>query len=179
MSTTTKTYFCYGVPVTNESITYATMASEHLDGPFRFIRLVQKRIREGSLRTSQPSAIGALPNELWDLVRHKVTDLELRAAEHEFLKRVRHDPPLPCRCTPSAKQWASLLRCTGCLNKLLAYQGFCDAALAEVRRGRRYRTHMSSNHLFLCRNAVSSYMITVSICLRPGCSDIPRRISAL
>jgi hypothetical protein len=35
-----KTYFCYGMPVTNESITLATMAYEKLEGPFRFIRLV-------------------------------------------------------------------------------------------------------------------------------------------
>ncbi|TKA53175.1 hypothetical protein B0A53_04031 [Rhodotorula sp. CCFEE 5036] len=84
---TTKTYFCYGVSVTNESITYATMAYPNLDGPFRFIRLVQKRIREGTLQTAPTSAAGLIPVEIWDLVRHKVTDLELRAAERGFLER--------------------------------------------------------------------------------------------
>lgn len=77
-----KTYFCYGVPVTNTSLTYATMAFEHLEEPFRFIRLVQKRISEGTLHTRSPtSAFRSLPIELWDLVQQKVTDIELGAAE--------------------------------------------------------------------------------------------------
>jgi hypothetical protein len=140
---TTKTYFCYGVSVTNESITYATMAYPNLDGPFRFIRLVQKRIREGTLQTAPTSAAGLIPVEIWDLVRHKVTDLELRAAERGFLERVRRDSSFSCHCRRSARHWVSLLRCNGCVNELLAYQGFGDPALAKVRRGRRPRTHMS------------------------------------
>ena len=119
------------------------MAYPNWDGPFRFIRLVQKRLREGTLQTAPTSAAGLIPVEIWDLVRHKVTDLELRAAERGFLERVRRDSSFSCHCRRSARHWVSLLRCNGCVNELLAYQGFGDPALAKVRRGRRPRTHMS------------------------------------
>lgn len=33
-----KTYFGDGIPVTNESLTYATMEFQQLEGLFRFIR---------------------------------------------------------------------------------------------------------------------------------------------
>ncbi|TKA53166.1 hypothetical protein B0A53_04022 [Rhodotorula sp. CCFEE 5036] len=82
---TTKTYLCYGIPVTNESLTYATLAYQRLEGPFRFTRLVQKRRREGTLQTSPTSAVGSLPVELWDLVRYKLTDLELSATKRKFM----------------------------------------------------------------------------------------------
>ncbi|GAA5979772.1 hypothetical protein JCM10908_003039 [Rhodotorula pacifica] len=76
-----QTYLCYGIPVTNESLTYASHAYDKLDGPFRFIQLVQKRIREGRLQAQGNRAVTYLPAEIWDLVRHKIVDLELRKAE--------------------------------------------------------------------------------------------------
>lgn len=132
-----QTYFCYGIPVTNESLTYATMAYVKLEGPFRFIRLVQKRIREGSLQTSQPSAVGALPIELWDLVRHKVTDVELCAAGRKFLNThaCEHCTPFggcDCCCTRPAKRWTDLIRCEDCCDTITSYKGFGDPALTKV-----------------------------------------------
>lgn len=132
-----KTYLCYGIPVTNESITLATMAYEQGDGPLRFIRLVQKRVREGTLRASPASAVGSLPIELWDLVRHEVIDLELCAAERKFLDT--HACPhcvSPDGCpncgAPGAEKWKDLLRCIECREVLIEYTGFDNIALAEV-----------------------------------------------
>lgn len=109
-------YFCYGISVINESLAYATMAYEQLGGPFRFIRLAQRRIAEGTLQTEQNSTVGSIPIELWNLVRHKLTDLELDAAEREFLKRYacRHCiGPHGCGCCGAvpATEWADLRVC--------------------------------------------------------------------
>lgn len=140
-------YFCYGISVTNESLTYATMAYEQLDGPFRFIRLIQKRIREGSLQTSQPSAVGTLPIEIWDLVRHKVTDIELCAAERISLNQHACRQCLQsCGCLRDCdshppNEWAELLRCYACDYRMIDYQGFGDRGLAKVQRGPTWPLH--------------------------------------
>ena len=128
-----KTLFCYGIPVTNESLTFATMAYERLDGPFRFIRLVQKRIREGTLQTAQTSAVALFPTEIWDLVRHKVTDLELDAAERTFLDRhgCEHGSDAcgcDCDACPATK-WADVLDCCVCLEDMIEYHGFRGFAM--------------------------------------------------
>lgn len=134
-----KTYFCYGIPVTNESITLATMAYEQVDGPFRFFRLVQRRVREGTFQTSRTSAVGALPIELWDLVRQNIINVELCAAERKFLDT--HACPhcvspdgCPTCGAPGAKKWEDLLRRTVCREVLNNYVGFDVIALTKVRR---------------------------------------------
>lgn len=132
---TTKTYLCYGIPVTNESLTYATLAYQRLEGPFRFVRLVQKRRREGTLQTSPTSAVGSLPVELWDLVRYMLTDLYLSATERKFV--INH----ACEdCSegvseedPRISYWNKLASCPWCEDQLNEYKGFEDRSMATVR----------------------------------------------
>ena len=137
-----KTYFCYGIPVTNESITLATLAYEKLEGPIRFIRLVQRRIREGTLQTAQNSAVGSMPIELWDLVRHKVTDVELRDAEIKFLNQHACEHCLlSCECSSDCysgppEVWAELLDCDVCTSAMIDYRGLGDCGLAKMRGAR-------------------------------------------
>ncbi|KWU44662.1 hypothetical protein RHOSPDRAFT_33741 [Rhodotorula sp. JG-1b] len=128
---TTKTYLCYDIPVTNESLTYASMAYPELKGPFRFIRLVQWRTGEGTLQTEQSSTVGSIPIELWDLVRHKVTDVELDAAERKFLERHACShcvKPHGCGCCGAvpATEGANLLLCDSCKENMIRYDDFGD-----------------------------------------------------
>ncbi|BGP45543.1 hypothetical protein JCM10450v2_001362 [Rhodotorula kratochvilovae] len=79
-------FLAYGVTVTTESLLYAVAAWPTLQGPFAFLDLVQLRRNKGALRAVQmpecrSSALEHLPSEVWDVVRHKVVDLELRNAE--------------------------------------------------------------------------------------------------
>ncbi|GAA5884778.1 hypothetical protein JCM3774_003814 [Rhodotorula dairenensis] len=132
-----KTFLCYGIPVTNESLTYATMAYADLQGPFRFIRLVQQRIRAGTLRTVQHSVLALFPVELWDLVRHQVTDLELRAAERRFLREHCGYCLGDCACRRDSrpvKDWAELLGRGFCIESVEEYDGFESPDLIKQSR---------------------------------------------
>ena len=80
------------------------------------------------MRTAQPSAVRSIPVEIWDLVRHKVTDLELRAAECEFLETRACDYcwqtfGRDCSVRPVFK-WADLLQCNTCDKKISSWEGF-------------------------------------------------------
>ncbi|GAA5929069.1 hypothetical protein JCM3775_006726 [Rhodotorula graminis] len=83
-------YVAYGITVTTESLLYAVAAWPKLQGPFAFLDLVALRKRKGTLvatnaRGAPRSPVEAIPIEVWDVVRHKVVDLELRAAEIEHV----------------------------------------------------------------------------------------------
>lgn len=122
----------------NESLTYATVAFEHLEGPFRFIRLVQKHVKESALQTATPDSAIRLPSiKLWDLVQHKVTDLELCAAECSFM--------LLHACADcirrgdvrnragSMKRWAKMLDCKECADRMNCFYSFGHSSLLKVR----------------------------------------------
>ncbi|BGP45511.1 hypothetical protein JCM10450v2_001330 [Rhodotorula kratochvilovae] len=84
-------FLAYGVTVTTESLPYAVAAWPKLQGPFTFLDLVQLRRSKGMLRTEQRetglrSVVERVPSEVWDIVRHKVVDLELREAEIAHVK---------------------------------------------------------------------------------------------
>lgn len=133
-----KTYFCYGISVTNESITYASMAFEHLEGPFRFIRLVQKHIKEGTLQTHSPtSANRLLPIELWDLVQQTITDLELDAAQRRFLLDQACHFCVGAEIIPDRDgqlmSWAEMLECRICAGEMNSYHGLAYADFFKVR----------------------------------------------
>ncbi|BGP37455.1 hypothetical protein JCM10449v2_001361 [Rhodotorula kratochvilovae] len=79
-------FLAYGVTVTTESLLYAVAAWPSLQGPFAFLDLVQLRRNNGTLSATQPrsdfrSVIELVPSDVWDVVRHKLVDLELREAE--------------------------------------------------------------------------------------------------
>ncbi|BGP37454.1 hypothetical protein JCM10449v2_001360 [Rhodotorula kratochvilovae] len=87
-------FLAYGVTVTTESLLYAVAAWPSLQGPFAFLDLVQLRRNNGTLRAVQmpecrSSGLEHLPSEIWDVVRHKVVDLELRNAEIAHVRRRR------------------------------------------------------------------------------------------
>ncbi|GAA5849872.1 hypothetical protein JCM9279_002449 [Rhodotorula babjevae] len=88
--TESNAYLAYGITVTTESLLYAVAAWPRLQGPFAFLDLVSLRKRQGTLaaRHSRPTSQGVqtVPVEVWDVVRHKVVDLELRAAEVEHVE---------------------------------------------------------------------------------------------
>lgn len=129
-----KTYLCYGIPVTNESLTYASMAYQRLDGPFRFIRLVQKRISEDTLQTARGSAVRSLPIELWDVIRYRLTDIELEIAEAVFLQEHKCDY---CLVTQDRRYqettWADMLLCDGCVDAMTEYDAFQHHHMLNVR----------------------------------------------
>ncbi|GAA5979746.1 hypothetical protein JCM10908_003029 [Rhodotorula pacifica] len=148
-----QTYLCYGIAVTNESLTYATMAHEKLDGPLRFIQLVQNRIREGRLQAKYRQAVAYLPIEIWDLVRHKVVDLELRIAERNFVNSYACDGQRDCDCCilrsiHPPPNWTELTRteCERCFLNIYEYQGFQDDRLSKKCRTllKRYQLDMPS-----------------------------------
>jgi hypothetical protein len=168
---TTKTYLCYGIPVTNESLTYATLAYQRLEGPFRFTRLVQKRRREGTLQTSPTSAVGSLPVELWDLVRYKLTDLELSATKRKFM--IDH----ACGdCSEEASEedprisyWNNLSACSWCEEEMNEYKGFEDHSMARLRPTCAKFPKLppaDSIGSVPCSCVAASSTITVSTCLR-------------
>ncbi|GAA5872857.1 hypothetical protein JCM3774_006348 [Rhodotorula dairenensis] len=147
-----KTFLCYGIPVTNESLMYATMAYADLQGPFRFIRLVQQRIRAGTLQAANAAAVASMSAELWDLVRHQVTDLELGAAERRFLRKhsCNHYCFDDCGCrrhSRPAKDWAEMLNREECFR--IEYDGFESPDLIKQCRRllRVYRLDMPSKRV--------------------------------
>ncbi|BGP37397.1 hypothetical protein JCM10450v2_001307 [Rhodotorula kratochvilovae] len=86
-----KSYLAYGITIATESLLYGVKAWPKLQGPLAFLRLVQLRRSKGALRASQamtggPSVIESVPSEVWDIMRHKVVDLELRDAEVEHVR---------------------------------------------------------------------------------------------
>ncbi|BGP37392.1 hypothetical protein JCM10450v2_001301 [Rhodotorula kratochvilovae] len=79
-------FLAYGITVATESLLYAVAAWPKLQGPFAFLDLVQLRRNKGTLRATQfqrdlHSVVERVPSEVWDVVRHKVVDLELREAD--------------------------------------------------------------------------------------------------
>ncbi|GAA5849898.1 hypothetical protein JCM9279_002457 [Rhodotorula babjevae] len=89
-------YLAYGITVTTESFLYAVAAWPRLQGPLAFLDLVALRKVKGNFQATNAmmaprSAIEAVPFDVWHLVRHKLVDLELRAAE------IEHVTSLLCR----------------------------------------------------------------------------------
>lgn len=82
---TCQTYLCYCIAITHESLYYAAKAFDPLRDPLRCLRLVKRRIASGTLRTENDSSIARVPVEVWDIVKHKLVDLELAQAEEDFL----------------------------------------------------------------------------------------------
>ncbi|KWU45835.1 hypothetical protein RHOSPDRAFT_25080 [Rhodotorula sp. JG-1b] len=115
------------------------MAFEHLEGPFRFIRLVQKHIKEGTLQTHTPtSAVRSLPIELWDLVQHKVTDVELDAAQSRFLLERACPLCVGAEIIPNRDRrlmsWAEMVEYGICEGTMNSYRGLANADLFKVRQ---------------------------------------------
>ncbi|GAA5979743.1 hypothetical protein JCM10908_003028 [Rhodotorula pacifica] len=135
-----QTYLCYGIAVTNESLTYATMAYEKLDGPLRFIQLVQNRLRQGRLQARDRQTVTYVPIEVWDLVRHKVVDLELRTAERKLVDEYTCDE---CSYEDSAferpETWSDLTKCPAYNER---YSGFQSPQLKE-----KYQLDMPSTEV--------------------------------
>lgn len=131
---------CFGLAVANDSLTFATMAYEKLKGPFRFVELVQSRVRRGNLQAEQGRAVARLPNELWEMIRHKVTEIELEAAERTFVAKnacdnynnsaSNRDTEKP---SIAARSWRTMFATHACWECLYSYPGFFDPALAIVR----------------------------------------------
>ncbi|GAA5979774.1 hypothetical protein JCM10908_003040 [Rhodotorula pacifica] len=125
-----QTYLCYGIAVTNESLTYATMAYENLDGPVRFIQLVQNRIRQGALHCAGGSIASMLPIEIWDEIRHRVVDAELAVAERDFaIKHACWDCTQTWAC--GYQTWPDMLECDNCFDNMCDNDGFEDPELLK------------------------------------------------
>ncbi|GAA5917783.1 hypothetical protein JCM8208_002441 [Rhodotorula glutinis] len=93
--TESNAYLAYGITVTTESLLYAVAAWPRLQGPFAFFDLIALRKRTGTLvaRHSRPARQGVqtVPVEVWDVVRHKLVDLELKDAEVEHVESIMCD----------------------------------------------------------------------------------------
>ena len=130
-------YLAYGIAVTTESLLYAVAAWPRLQGLFTFLNLVAKRKAESSFQATNArgtphSAIELVPIELWDVVRHKLVDLELKAAE------IEHVASLVCaRCVKRGisaldHNWTSAVDVVKC--KLwVEYDGLRNPAREQVR----------------------------------------------
>lgn len=78
------TSLTYGVPVRTSSLIFAIDAFPRLEAPLLFFRLIALRRGKGTLSTLKSSAIERVPDEVWELVQHKVVDLELERADKRF-----------------------------------------------------------------------------------------------
>ncbi|BGP37422.1 hypothetical protein JCM10450v2_001332 [Rhodotorula kratochvilovae] len=81
----TRACLAFGIMVETEGLLHAVAAWPKLQGSFAFLDLVQLRRNQGTLRAvhmpnCRTSVLECLPSEVWDVVRHKVVDLELRDA---------------------------------------------------------------------------------------------------
>ncbi|BGP19015.1 hypothetical protein JCM10213_009276 [Rhodosporidiobolus nylandii] len=91
------TSLVYGVPVRTSSLLFAVIAWPRLKRPFRFLDLISLRRRRDTFvtRTAEgtPSAVERVPSEVWDLIRHKLVDLELDKADAELFLELVKTPP--------------------------------------------------------------------------------------
>ncbi|GAA5915623.1 hypothetical protein JCM8208_001224 [Rhodotorula glutinis] len=127
--TESNAYLAYGITVTTESLLYAVAAWPRLQGPFAFLDLVALRKRTGTLvaRHSSPARQGVqtVPVEVWDVVRHKLVDLELRAAEIEHLDSLLCDNCREAGFTADNLNWTELAEvCDG--DEVADYNGLED-----------------------------------------------------
>ncbi|BGP37420.1 hypothetical protein JCM10449v2_001326 [Rhodotorula kratochvilovae] len=134
-------FLAYGVTVTTESLPYAVAAWPKLQGPFTFLDLVQLRRSKGMLRTEQRetglrSVVERVPSEVWDIVRHKVVDLELREAE---IAHVKNSLCAICRAQPETEE----LTWEDCINVCwvdaddtpgVDFRGFAEERRLQVAR---------------------------------------------
>ncbi|GAA5885035.1 hypothetical protein JCM6882_007204 [Rhodosporidiobolus microsporus] len=85
------TSLLYGQAVRTSSLLFAADASPRLEPVFRFVDLVDLRLRRGEMdargeEEGEQLAVGRVPAEVWELVRDKVVDVELGRAEKQFVK---------------------------------------------------------------------------------------------
>ncbi|GAA5849857.1 hypothetical protein JCM9279_002441 [Rhodotorula babjevae] len=114
--TESNAYLAYGIMVTTESLLYAVATWPFLEGPFAFLDLVALRKRRGTLAVRQPRPSGqgvqAVPLEVWEMVRHKLVDVELRAAEVRLVDSFMCDCARVAGHTAEDYTWSQVL--TGC-----------------------------------------------------------------
>jgi len=130
-------YLAYGITVKTESLLYAVAAWPRLQGPFTFLDLVALRKRQGTLvaRHSRPAKQGVqtLPVEVWELVRHKLVDVEMRKAEVEHVKSFMC---AECRlCSrPEDYTWSEIGKeCEADEESLWDFEGLAGSGRRQVR----------------------------------------------
>ncbi|BGP19008.1 hypothetical protein JCM10213_009283 [Rhodosporidiobolus nylandii] len=82
------TSLVYGVPVRTSSLVFAVDSFPHLEAPLLFFRLISLRRRKGTFGTEKPSAVERVPHEVWELIQHKLVDIELQRADERFFSEI-------------------------------------------------------------------------------------------
>ncbi|BGP29404.1 hypothetical protein JCM10296v2_001143 [Rhodotorula toruloides] len=100
------TCLSYCIAVTTKSLLFAAEAYPTLESTLRFLDLVSLRVRRGSLQirstaAASAPAIGRLPLELWDLLRHELVELELLQAERRIAWQLKCTY---CQATSASKK---------------------------------------------------------------------------
>lgn len=88
------THLFFGLPVRTWSLVPAADAWPELVKTLPFFDLINLRIRSGTFNASKPddtvsSAVERVPIEVWDVVKHKLVDLELQDANDELMRDIR------------------------------------------------------------------------------------------
>lgn len=88
-----KTHLFYGLPVRTWSLVPAADAWPKLVKTLPFFDLLNLRIRSGTLQASKQdgtgsSAIERVPVEVWNVVKHKLVDLELQDANDQLMRNI-------------------------------------------------------------------------------------------
>ncbi|BGP37386.1 hypothetical protein JCM10450v2_001295 [Rhodotorula kratochvilovae] len=124
-------FLAYGVTVTTESLLCAVTAWPRLQGPFLFLDLVKLRRDKGTICSVQlpalrTSVLGDIPSEVWDVVRHKLVDLEPREAE----------VALCCESCEAGSTWRQGFsdECEVCGGFAADFSGFEDKEQAQPAR---------------------------------------------
>ncbi|GAA6041297.1 hypothetical protein JCM8097_001324 [Rhodosporidiobolus ruineniae] len=129
------TSLVYGVPVRTSSLVFAVDAWPHLEPTLRFFDLVSLRLRRGTLSAAAAGqildrAVERVPWEVWELVRHKLVDLELDEADKRFLEGDEDDE---LRWRDLLQQWGDPKYYWGDF----IYEDFRELALFDEAREQR------------------------------------------
>ncbi|BGP05340.1 hypothetical protein JCM10049v2_001145 [Rhodotorula toruloides] len=87
------THIFFGLPIRTWSLVPAADAWPKLVKTLPFFDLITLRIFNGTLRAPRkedagPSAVERVPIEVWDVVKHKLVDLELQDANDQFMRDI-------------------------------------------------------------------------------------------